>query len=199
MSQGGVNWFVLWEECLPLLSTNPQFLNPLPPCRSTASNSIRLLCPYSKPPTFPMLPAWKCLIYQYFDFCTGIIDQRHLVSAVQRKIYFYFFPSRSPALPCSILSSLTLCVTPTQGLWEMNGLIPVGMEWNMTCTRWQREAPEHTIKYSTHTQMHTALGGSGKRRQINGGNGPMQSQADEDLFAYTHNTIHTPEINMPNV
>ena len=44
------------------------------------------------------------------------------------KIYFYFFPPCSPALPCSVLSSLALCVTPTQGLREMNGLIPVGKE-----------------------------------------------------------------------
>ncbi len=96
-----------------------------------------------------------------------------LFSAIQ-KIYFYFFPPRSPALPCSILSSLALCVTPTQGLREMNGLIPVGKEWNITwcahtCTNTHTHTDSegymntmcgtvHILKYTlAHTHTHAMV------------------------------------------
>ena len=132
------------------------------------------------------------------------------------KIYFYFFPPRSPALPCSILSSLALCVTPTQGLREMNGLIPVGKEWNITwcahtCTTHTHTHADneghrntlcgtvHMLKYTLrHTHACRGLDSSGKRRQINWGSGQLQSlsewqRADETdrVSPHTHTHTHT--------
>lgn len=54
----------------------------------------------------------------------------------RNSLFLLFLPPHSPTLPCSVLSSLAPCETPTQGLREMNGLILKGKEWSITwCTK----------------------------------------------------------------
>lgn len=132
MSHAGLNWFVLWEESLSLLSGGKRASVFLPPC-STASTQIS---------TFPVFllknrPHPHHSPHENPSFInTSIFRQRDYLSLSplfsHPESLFLLFSFLTQTLPCSILSSLAPCETPTQGLREMNGLILKGKERSIT-------------------------------------------------------------------
>lgn len=179
MSLAGVNWFVLWEESLPSLAAQNKY-QPFP-CKTASTNPPHhhhLFCLYfiflkaARSPTFPSPSALKIplpsILWFFFSPSAEIIDHvtsSFLFPSVRRSL-FLLFPARSAALCGSVLSSLALCETPTQGLREMNGLIPEGKEWNITwCARTCTDARSvtmwggytHGVVQYTYTHTHTRM------------------------------------------
>lgn len=139
MSRAGVNWFVLWEESLALLLEKKKAVCSSPSLQRCKHQSLPSLYSFFFLKNRPRPDrSWhenpsfiNTSIFGHGDYLSLSPLFCH-----RNSLFLLFLPPHSPTLPCSVLSSLAPCETPTQGLREMNGLILKGKEWSITwCTK----------------------------------------------------------------